>query len=105
MTSQDTDQAIAQKLRLRYPSPLDMLLVSLYERNKDYWLEPPMNNTVGAERVREYGLTSNQMEWAELIAEQMDGDHPEYEDVSTVVVDDEEIVADVTAEEVLDDVQ
>lgn len=98
-------ERIVTKLRLRYPSPLDMLLVELYERNKDYWLQPPMDGTIGAERVREYGLTENQMRWADEVAEQMDGDHPTYADIDMLHVEDEEIVADVTASEVVDSVE
>ena len=101
----DDRDPIPAKLRLRYPSPLDWLLVSLYERNQDYWFQPAMNDTVGAERVRKHGLTENQMRWAEEISEQMDGDHPAYEDMNVPHVEDDEILSDLTAEDVIGDVE
>lgn len=100
-----TDREIPKRIRMRYPSPLDWLLVEMWKQNKDYWLEPPMDGTYGAEKVRKWGLTENQIMWAEQIAEQMDGDHPSYEASDSVHLSDDEIASDMFASELIDDVE
>jgi len=88
---------VTEMLMEEFPAPLNTLLVSLYDRNREYWLEPPMDRTIGADAVRQQGLTPVQMGWAIGIAEQMGGDHPAF------VVDDgpdpEEIISDTDVED------
>ena len=99
------DRTIPNRLRMRYPSPLDSLLIEMWERNKDYWLKPPMDKTYGAEKVRKWGLTENQIMFAEQIAEQMDSDHPSYDDTDVVHLSDDELASDTFASELIDDVE
>lgn len=91
----DGNPEITGMLKREFPSPLDILLINLYDRNRDYWLTPEMRNTIGAAAVRQQGLTPFQMEWAIAIAEQMDGDHEVWADGPV----GEEIVSDTTAED------
>lgn len=93
----DGDAEITAMLKREFPAPLDILLVNLYDHNRDYWLSPARRNTIGAAAVRQQGLTPPQMEWALAVAEQMDGPHPLWdgepqpgpeEIVSDTVVDD-----------------
>lgn len=54
-----------------YPEPLNMLASALIASNEKVWLHGAKKRTVGAETVREHGLTSNQRYWVEQIAEAM----------------------------------
>lgn len=97
-----TDE-IAERLKCEYPAPLNLLLISLYDRNKDYWLNGPGKGTIGAENVREHGLTQNQQAFAEAVAEQMDSHHPEFVDFAGVAAD--EIDSDTSVEDFLDELR
>jgi len=64
------------RIKEEYPEPLNWLLVELAEYNRDEWLghDNPKSSTFGAEEVRETGLTSNQQEWAQQIANSLEED-------------------------------
>ncbi|QCW05298.1 hypothetical protein [Natrinema pallidum] len=62
-----------RQIKAEYPDPLCYLLIELAEYNRGKWLEPPMDGTIGAENVRETGLTSNQQEWAATLADALEG--------------------------------
>jgi len=91
----DGNPQITAMLKREFPAPLSMLLVTLYDRNRDYWLCPARSRTVGAAAVRKQGLTSPQWDWAMAVREQMDGPHELWADG----VEPEEIVSDTTAED------
>lgn len=69
-----------QEIKERYPEPLNFLIIELAEMNREKWLdgEDWRSRTLGAEKVRETGLTANQYEFAEQIAEQMEESHDDY---------------------------
>ena len=66
-----------RSLKAEYPEPLCYLLIELAEYNREKWLNPPYDGTIGAENVRETGLTTNQREWATMVAERLEGDDSE----------------------------
>lgn len=70
----------SENIKARFPEPLSLLLIEMAERNREHWLESERwrARTLGAEDVREYGLTENQRTWANQIAEQMGVDHDAY---------------------------
>jgi len=69
-----------ENIKDRFPEPLSLLLVEMAERNREHWLESEdwRAQTIGAESVREFGLTENQRRWANQIAEQMGVPHDAY---------------------------
>ena len=70
-----------EDIRDRFPAPLSHLLVEMAQRNYEHWLdgEDWRERTIGAESIREYGLTENQRTFANQIAEQMGVDHDAYQ--------------------------
>ena len=68
------DDIVADLMR-DFPTPLNRLLVDLYEVNCEVWLSGPMANTTEAAYVRGTGLTPLQLDLAIGAAQQMDGDH------------------------------
>lgn len=63
-----------EQIKEEYPKPLSWLLVELAEFNREKWLaeDSPRKNTIGAEEVRETGLTTNEQEWAAKIADRLE---------------------------------
>ena len=57
------DDIVADLMR-DFPTPLNRLLVDLYEVNCEVWLSGPMANTTEAAYVRGTGLTPLQLDWA-----------------------------------------
>jgi len=98
--SGDGDRSIVAELKAEFPAPLDILLINLYDRNRDYWLSPQNRNTIGAESVRQSGLTPPQWEWAVAIREQMRGPHPMWDGEPLPEAAPEEIVSDTSVEDV-----
>lgn len=73
---------VTHRLWNEYPEPLNLLLVDLYTVNQSYWLDGhtnPRSKTIGAEAVRRTGLTTNQQEWADAIADVLPERHPDYD--------------------------
>ena len=62
----------AIQIREKYPDRLYPLLIELAEYNREYWLNPPKSNTIGAENVQETGLTGMQKELAEILTERLE---------------------------------
>ena len=56
----------------RLPGPLNWLVSQMIAQNEEVWLRSGKSDTYGAECVREQGLTTNQWDWVEEIARQMD---------------------------------
>lgn len=69
-----------ENIKDRFPEPLSLLLIEMAERNREHWLESDewRKDTIGAESVRQYGLTENQRRFANQIAEQMGVSHEAY---------------------------
>ena len=69
-----------ENIKDRFPEPLSVLLIELAEMNRQHWLDEDScrSDTIGAESVREFGLTENQRAWANQIAEQMGVPHDAY---------------------------
>ena len=63
-----------EEIKEEYPEPLNWLLVELAEYNREKWLaeDSPRKRTIGADEVRETGLTSNEQEWAAQIADRLE---------------------------------
>jgi len=95
------DDDIVASLMRTYPTPLNQLLVELYQYNQQAWLSGPMAHTLEAAFVRNTGLTPSQVDWAIGAAEAMGGDHPAFVDGrdAGVDVDPEAIESDTTAED------
>jgi len=98
----DRDDIVAD-LMATYPTPLNQLLVGLYEYNRQAWLSGPMSHTLEAAWVRDTGLTPEQTDWAMGVAEAMGGDHPAFVDERErdLDVDGEEILSDTSADDYL----
>lgn len=61
-----------QRIKEKYPRPLDCLLIEMAERNREEWLQGVKADTIGADSVRRTGLTSTQLEFAEEISEKLE---------------------------------
>jgi len=94
------DDIVADLMR-DFPTPLNRLLVDLYEVNCEVWLSGPIANTTEAAYVRGTGLTPLQLDWAIGAAQQMDGDHPAFVDGihREADLEPEEIVSDTSVED------
>lgn len=51
-----------------YPRPLNEIMLLMMNRNCEEWLTGEKREKLGAESVREQGLTRNQKKWADEIA-------------------------------------
>lgn len=85
---------VARDLWNDYPEPLNLLLVDVLKLNRSYWFDSIREDTYGAELVRRQGLTENQREWAEAIADVMPDRHPEYPELNKPYVSENASLGD-----------
>lgn len=62
-----------QEIALDYfPRPLNLLVSEIMTMNEKIWISEDKYRTYGADTVRKYGMTQNQMRWIEELAENLE---------------------------------